>query len=183
MELIVKQDMIARTKMAQNVSDDDFARNRLLVQENDLVPFIGTGCLNAILALDRESSTDQAKELYSFWQNFVLPYTAYRVYSLFIDTHGYTMSPAGFVGLQTGGPQAANPLDEQGRKAIKRQYERFASTSLTKLQNEFADKSQTFDGTRYELDDGVTNDRPKAGGLTAVGSIVDKMPYFRKRRI
>lgn len=183
MDLIVKQDMTSRTKFPANISDADFERNRLLVQENDIVPYIGTACLNAILALDRESATDQAKQLYAFWSSYLLPYVVYRVYSLFIDTHGYTMAPAGFVGMQTGGQQSANPLDEQGRQALKRQYERFSSTALTKLQNEFSDKGRTFDGTTYSLDDNVKDDRPKAGGLTAVGSIQDRMPYVRKFRV
>ena len=183
MELLVKQDMVSRTNFPANISDADFERNRLLVQENDLVPYIGSACLNAILALDKESATDQAKELYAFWSGFVLPYSVYRVYSLFIDTHGYHMGPAGFLSAQTGGPQSATPIDEEGRKALKRQYERFSSTALTKLQNEFDDKNKTFDGTTYALDQGVKDDRPKAGGLTAVGSILDRMPYIRKIRV
>jgi hypothetical protein len=183
MELIVKQDMVTRTKFPQNISDADFERNRLLVQENDLIPYIGTACLNAIVALDRESVTDQAKELYAFWRDFVLPYMTYAVYGLFIDTHGYTMAPAGFTGMATGGPQNANPLDEQGRQALKRQYERFTSTALTKLQNEFADKNETFDSVTYALDENVRDERPKAGGLTAVGSIVDRIGIYRKIRV
>ena len=107
----------------------------------------------------------------------------YAVYGLFIDTHGYTMAPAGFTGMATGGPQNANPLDEQGRQALKRQYERFTSTALTKLQNEFADNNKTFDSVTYALDENVRDERPKAGGLTAVGSIVDRIGIYRKMRV
>ena len=183
MELVLKQDMVSRTNFPANISDEDFNRNRLLVQENDVAPYIGTTCLTAILALDRESATDQAKELYSFWQSFVLPYSIYRVYSLFIDTHGYHMGPQGFVAMQTGGPQSANPIDENARTALKRQFERFGATALTKMINELNDKGKTFDSVTYTLDDGVKDDRPKAGGLTAVGSIKDRMATIRKFRI
>ena len=89
MELIVKQDMVTRTKFPQNISDADFERNRLLVQENDLVPYIGTACLNAIVALDRESVTDQAKELYAFWRDFVLPYMTLSLIHISEPTRPY----------------------------------------------------------------------------------------------
>jgi hypothetical protein len=51
------------------------------------------------------------------------------------------------------------------------------------LQNEFADKNETFDSVTYALDENVRDERPKAGGLTAVGSIVDRIGIYRKMRV
>jgi hypothetical protein len=133
--------------------------------------------------MDRDSATDQDTELYSFWKNFVRPYSVYKVFQLFVSTHGYDMAAGGILSVPTGGPQQQQGVTIQERSAIAKQYERFANTALTKLKNEFADKSRTFDGTSYAFDEGVNNASPKAVGMTAVGNVRDKITYIRTKRV
>lgn len=182
MQLLLKEDMAERTKFSKNIPDKDFEVNRLLVQENEVTPFIGTACLNAILAFDRDSTTDQATELYSFWQNYVRPYAIYKVFQLFIDTHGIDFAPSGVLQSPTG-ENRPNPVTIQERSAVAKQYEKFASNALAKLKIEFADKNKTFDGVTYSLDDNSNNDSPKAVGMTAIGKVRDKITYIRTQRI
>ena len=182
MEIIIKADMTARTSLSANTSDSDFERNRLLVQENEISQYIGTTCLNAILALNRDSTTDQAKELYSFWSNFVKTYVVYKVFQLFVETHGYNFGQAGIL-QPPSGPNTSTPVTIQERSSLAKQYEKFASNALTKMKNEFSDRGGVFDEVTYVLDQNVSNESPASIGMTAVGNVRTNITYKRTRRI
>lgn len=183
MELVRKQDMATRVKFSDNIPQQEFDIHLQAVEENDVHPYIGTACLNAILALDRESATDQAKEIYAFWRDYVLIYAIYSVYSYFIDTHGINFGPHGIMALPTGGPQQMAGVSANDRSALKKTYERLKANSLNRLIKRFEDVDKTFDGTSYALDDNVTGNRPKVAGISAFGNVLREMPYKRKLRL
>jgi len=180
MELIRIEDVSDFAEFTNNITPERFARNRKLVVANKVAPFISIECLTAILALDRESATDQAKELYSFWFDFVRPYAVFATYELFVDLHGINFAPNGIVGLPTGGQQQTTPIDSNSRSGLRKMALEYRDIYLAKMVEELGLQARTFDSIVYPT---VTGNKPNVAGVQAIGSVTKGMATKRRYRL
>ncbi len=170
MQLIRKEDMQEFVAFTQNVSDKEFNPALRMVQDNDLSGFISQECVDAILALDRESATDQAKELYSFWYNYVRPYVVLCVHSQFIVTHGLNYASQGFVKFSDGANTSA-PIEASERGQLGKNANHYKAGYLNKMVRRFSDVNQTFDEVTYSLENQGMTDRKPAPAISGLGKV------------
>jgi hypothetical protein len=180
MELFRIEDVSEFAEFTNNIAPEKFNRVRKLVTANSVTPYISKPCLDAILAMDRESTTDQAKELYAFWLDFVRPYSVFAAYELFTDLHGLNFAPQGIVGMATGGPQGINPIESSERSSLRKMAVKYRDIYLAKMVEEYALSGATFDSVVYASTEGH---KPKVSGIRAIGSVTAGMATKRRFRL
>ena len=181
MELIRPEDMSIWVPYAQATDAAYFSPALRQVQDSELAPFISDQAVTDILALDRESATDQAKGLYAFWKDYVRPYVVNCVFLKLCQTHGYIQRSQGFVKF-TDRENTSTPIDRAERADLIQTYKGQRDRYLTKLLYEFDFKGQTFDGTEYEVNRNKYRTMLNSlAGINPIGS-VNNRDMIRNRK-
>lgn len=171
MELIRSEDMEIWTPYAVSTPRKVFEPFLQISQDSDLAPYISDEAVSDIIALDRESATDQTKALYNFWKVYVRPYIVYCVFVRLTQTHGYNMAANGIVKF-TDRDNTSAPVDRSERADMVEVYKGLRDRYLNKMLFEFELKGKTFDGTTYEVNRNKYKSLiPSPAGVNPIGSV------------
>lgn len=169
--LIRKSDMGVFTPFANQTPDHLFFPLLTQAQDMDIKPWISDSAFTDILDLDRESSTDQAKELYAFWRDYVRPYMVNCVFVRMTITHGLNMGTNGFVKF-TDRDNTSAEISPAQRGNLKQSYTKNREFMLTRLLQKFDEVDGIFDGKTYTVDfDKYDQKREAPAGINAIGSV------------
>lgn len=176
MELIRIEDIIDFAPMAPHVEPHLYAAPLNYFENMVLPSYISAEAVKDIKALDRESGTDQAKELYEFWHSYVRPLAAYFVFLEILGTHGFTVSSTGLVEFVSG-DNTANPISNDKRGILIRQFQKYEGAYKSALKARFEAVNKTFDGQSYKVDGEVydTDQKPNPGGISAIGRVFERV--------
>ena len=180
MELFRIEDVSEFAEFSDNIPEVKFNRVQKLITANSITPYISKPCLTAIQALDREDPTDQAKELYSFWFDYVRPYAVFAAYELFTDMHGMNFAPNGILNMAGGGPQSMSAVSSAERSSLRKMAVKYRDVYLAKMVEEYTISGATFDGVSYDATAGA---KPKVSGIRAIGSVTAGMATKRRFRL
>jgi len=176
MRLIRSQDIENITQA--NRAEDFTVSSALAIVEAESLNKFDPVLIQDIKALDRESESDQAKELYKFWKNDLRHYLSWKVSEQIVLTQGVQITRSGVIIFSDSEGNTESATDTQ-RKRLLTVCERLGVTYLTKTLSALEAAGYKFDGKTY--------DKPKQAREIETGETMGMTPVgrlnYKQRRL